>query len=161
MENIASNLEALGSTGQKFENAVAEIRRNLRSNDGSTFERGVEELGGFIFAYLGPQPAPLLPRYDVLAWEGYKDGWSVMLPCNWLQIMENTLDPVHVEWLHQNFADFIAQQLEAPEKRVSRTPHVKIGFNEFEYGIMKRRVVEGGSEGRDKSSHRFLFIFFF
>jgi len=26
----------------------------------------VQELGGVIFAYLGPEPAPLLPRYDVL-----------------------------------------------------------------------------------------------
>src|SRR5215208_3543830 len=25
----------------------------------------VEELGGLIFAYLGPEPAPLLPRYDL------------------------------------------------------------------------------------------------
>jgi nitrite reductase/ring-hydroxylating ferredoxin subunit len=30
----------------------------------------VEELGGLIFAYFGPQPAPLLPRYDILVDEG-------------------------------------------------------------------------------------------
>src|SRR5581483_4934678 len=29
----------------------------------------VEELGGVIFAYLGPDPAPLLPRWDVLVRE--------------------------------------------------------------------------------------------
>src|SRR5437588_12514691 len=27
----------------------------------------VEELGGLIFAYLGPQPVPLLPRFDLFA----------------------------------------------------------------------------------------------
>lgn len=27
----------------------------------------VQELGGVIFVYMGPEPAPLLPRYDVLA----------------------------------------------------------------------------------------------
>src|SRR5439155_24673468 len=26
----------------------------------------VEALGGLVFAYLGPQPAPLLPRWDLL-----------------------------------------------------------------------------------------------
>jgi 5,5'-dehydrodivanillate O-demethylase len=26
----------------------------------------VEELGGLIWAYLGPSPAPLLPRWDLL-----------------------------------------------------------------------------------------------
>ena len=26
----------------------------------------VQELGGLLFAYLGPEPAPLLPRWDVL-----------------------------------------------------------------------------------------------
>ena len=61
----------------------------------------VEELGGLVFAYLGPQPAPLLPRWEPFQWE---DGWSDIgtaeLPCNWLQCMENSLDPVHLEWLH-------------------------------------------------------------
>lgn len=61
VENIASNLEALGSTGQKFENAVAEIRRNLRSNDGSTFERGVEELGGLLGWESGNSDADAAP----------------------------------------------------------------------------------------------------
>ena len=29
-----------------------------------------EELGGLVFAYLGPEPAPLLPRYDLFVWPG-------------------------------------------------------------------------------------------
>ena len=29
----------------------------------------VEELAGLIFAYLGPEPAPLLPRWDRLVWD--------------------------------------------------------------------------------------------
>ena len=29
-----------------------------------------QELGGLIFAYMGPEPAPLLPRYDFLVGEG-------------------------------------------------------------------------------------------
>jgi len=64
----------------------------------------VEELGGLLFAYLGPDPAqaPLLPRWDVLARDDRKRT-IVVLPvhhCNWLQIQENTVDSVHTYYLH-------------------------------------------------------------
>src|SRR6266581_2958618 len=43
--------------------------------------------------------------------EGLRDiGWAV-LPCNWLQIMENSLDPVHVEHLHQYFSNYVLERL--------------------------------------------------
>jgi 5,5'-dehydrodivanillate O-demethylase oxygenase subunit len=62
----------------------------------------VERLAGMLFAYMGPQPAPLLPRWDVLVRE---DGSrliqsSPVLNCNWLQIQENTVDSVHTYYLH-------------------------------------------------------------
>ena len=68
----------------------------------------VEELGGFIFAYMGPEKAdpPPLPRYDVLVMDGYRvaergdtrlgKGYS----CNWLQGAENTTDTTHMTYLH-------------------------------------------------------------
>ena len=64
----------------------------------------VQQLGGVLFAYMGPDPtrAPLLPRWDVLA---RSDGRRniVVMPvhhCNWLQIQENTVDSVHTYYLH-------------------------------------------------------------
>jgi phenylpropionate dioxygenase-like ring-hydroxylating dioxygenase large terminal subunit len=33
-----------------------------------------------------------------------------ILPINWLQIMENSLDPVHTEWLHGHHYEFAGQQ---------------------------------------------------
>lgn len=64
----------------------------------------VQELGGLLFAYMGPDPAkaPLLPRWDVIAREDGKRT-IVVLPvheCNWLQIQENTVDSVHTYYLH-------------------------------------------------------------
>ena len=115
---------------------------------------------GLLFAYLGPEPAPMIPRWDLFAMDGVvRDIGHVVVPCNWLQIMENTLDPVHVEWLHQYFADFVAQRRENPEGRRPRAPHVKISFDEFAYGIIKRRVVEGGSEEDEdwKTGHPMVF----
>jgi len=117
----------------------------------------VEELAGLIFAYLGPQPAPLLPRWDVFAMPGVmRDIGATIIPCNWLQCMENSLDPVHVEWLHTHFSDYVLERLGRPDlkRRAIRNgvrddkpwKHEKIGFTVFEHGITKRRVLEGGSE---------------
>lgn len=119
-----------------------------------------ESAFGLIFAYMGPDPAPMIPRWDLFAMDGVvRDVGHALIPCNWLQIMENSLDPIHLEWLHQYFADFVAQQKENPEGRRSRTPHEKIGFDEFQYGIIKRRVVEGGSEDDEdwQSGHPMVF----
>jgi 5,5'-dehydrodivanillate O-demethylase len=60
-----------------------------------------EELGGLIFAYLGPEPAPLLPRYDLLCSEsGERTVGADEEHCNWLQRAENAADPAHVTILH-------------------------------------------------------------
>lgn len=64
----------------------------------------VQELGGLLFAYMGPDPAraPLLPRWDVLA-RNDRRRTIIVLPvhtCNWLQIQENTVDSVHTYYLH-------------------------------------------------------------
>ncbi len=110
----------------------------------------VQELGGLIFAYLGPQPAPLLPRYDILVWDNViRHAGFTMLPCNYMQAMENSLDPVHVEWLHGYYMDYVwgRKGVTNPQRFASR--HKKIGFTRFEHGIIKRRVVEGNSEADD------------
>lgn len=57
-----------------------------------------QELGGLVFAYLGPEPAPLLPSWDLLVMGNVvRDIGITEIPCNWLQCMENSLDPVHTE----------------------------------------------------------------
>ena len=109
-----------------------------------------QELGGLIFLYLGPSPAPLLPRFDLYVWDGVlRDIGYALLPCNWLQIMENSVDPHHLEWLHGHHLTTIRhkQGLSTPTFYPKR--HVKIGFDLFQYGIIKRRVLEGGSEKDD------------
>ncbi|HEY7064599.1 MAG TPA: Rieske 2Fe-2S domain-containing protein [Chloroflexota bacterium] len=75
----------------------------------------VQEDGGLIFAYLGPTPAPLLPRYDVLHRE---DGARVLRArggyCNWLQTAENAVDMPHLPWLHASvYPDFAGRRATA------------------------------------------------
>jgi 5,5'-dehydrodivanillate O-demethylase len=105
----------------------------------------VEELGGLLFAYLGPLPAPLVPRFSGFVWDrAIRAIGKAVVPCNWLQIMENSVDPVHTEWLHGALYEFVRES-EGAKVAISRH-HVKIAFDEFEYGIVKRRLLEGQSE---------------
>ncbi len=113
------------------------------------FTGSAELMGGMIWAYIGPDPAPKLPRFDVYVDPGFKDvGWSVV-PCNWLQIMENSVDPHHVEWLHGRYFKFIGDQKGFLAPPSFQKKHVKIGFDPMEWGILKRRVLEGNSEEMD------------
>jgi 5,5'-dehydrodivanillate O-demethylase len=110
----------------------------------------VEELGGLVFAYLGPEPAPLLPRYDLFVWTGVlRDVGRALLPCNWLQIMENSVDPVHLEWLHGRHLTAVREGRGAPGPTHYRRRHAEIGFDVFRHGIVKRRVLEGGTREDD------------
>jgi 5,5'-dehydrodivanillate O-demethylase oxygenase subunit len=108
-----------------------------------------QALGGMVFAYLGPAPAPLLPRWDLLV----RDDLDAMiemheLPCNWLQCMDNSMDPIHFEHLHGVFGNYQLKKLGRPPAMYPAR-HVKIGFDRFEYGIMKRRLLEGEPESID------------
>ncbi len=97
----------------------------------------VQKLAGLLFAYLGPEPAPLLPRWDALA---RKDGkrWvqiQSVLNCNWLQPMENSVDPSHAFWLHG---------VNSGKRPLDKLPYQeRHEFFRFEYGIMKRRLTPG------------------
>ena len=113
----------------------------------STKAYPVQELGGLIFAYLGPLPAPVLPRYDLLVWNDVlRHVGSTMLNCNFMQCMENSLDPVHVEWLHGYYMDYVWSSRDPNYTPRYQARHKKIGFDRFEHGLIKRRVMEGASE---------------
>jgi 5,5'-dehydrodivanillate O-demethylase len=118
-----------------------------------------QELGGLVWAYIGPDPVPQLPRYDVYVMDGLRDIGHAQLPCSWLQIMENAVDPHHVEWLHGRYFAFLAAQkgFEAPPS--FQRKHVRIAFDPFEHGIIKRRLYEGQSEEADdwKVGHPLVF----
>src|SRR5580765_583336 len=102
----------------------------------------VEVKAGLVWAYLGPAAAPLVPT-----WEPFTcaNGFVLIvfgeIPCNWFQCQENSIDPVHFEWLHGNWARALKGV------RGDRPPtHLKIAFDEFEHGFIYRRVLEGQSE---------------
>ena len=58
---------------------------------------------GIVFAYMGPpDQQPPFPVYDGVIRPGYRviPGQKYFYPCNWLQIMENAMDPAHTAFLH-------------------------------------------------------------
>ncbi|MCH8346829.1 MAG: Rieske 2Fe-2S domain-containing protein, partial [Chloroflexi bacterium] len=108
----------------------------------------VQEMSGLIWAYLGPAPMPLLPRYDLFVWDNVlRDIGTQVLSCNWLQCQENSLDPIHLEWLHAYQSGYILEREGVPaERRRPVQRHEKIGFDLFEHGIIKRRTYRGTRE---------------
>lgn len=120
----------------------------------------VEELGGFVFAYLGSDPKPLLPRYDLFVWDNVlRDIGQATIPCNWLQIMENSIDPIHFEWLHGHHLSSVRAQSNKSEPVYFKKHQIETGFEVFSQGIIKRRLLEGGSKEDDdwKIGHPLIF----
>ena len=62
----------------------------------------VEVDAGVVFAYLGPSAdQPAFPIYDTFDVPGTRRvPYAFHYPCNWLQVVENAMDPVHAVFLH-------------------------------------------------------------
>jgi 5,5'-dehydrodivanillate O-demethylase len=104
----------------------------------------VKKFIGMYWAYLGPLPAPEIPKYDVWA---RKDGrrrliLQPQLDANWVQPMENSMDPAHLQILHQTLA---FRGRTPPSTTRGFTDDVeKFEFYEVPYGIIKRRHYKNG-----------------
>jgi len=104
----------------------------------------VQKLAGLYWAYLGPEPAPVIPKYDVWA---RTDGWHWLralpqLDCNWLQAMENSVDTAHLHILHQ---ELVTDGFEVQSTTRGTIDNLeKFEVEEFLHGIIKRRVFKDG-----------------
>jgi 5,5'-dehydrodivanillate O-demethylase oxygenase subunit len=102
----------------------------------------VRECAGLIWAYFGPDPTPELPVYEPFSREGgFVEIVVADVPCNWFQCQENSCDPVHFEWMHDNWSI-----RRGGETGPYSAKHLKLGFDEFEHGFIYRRVREGQPE---------------
>jgi 5,5'-dehydrodivanillate O-demethylase len=101
----------------------------------------VRELAGLLWVYMGPLPAPELPVYEPFTWpNGFREIVLADIPCNFFQCQENSIDPVHFEWMHDNWSHRLAG------RDASTTKHLKLKFEAFEHGFVYKRVREGQSE---------------
>ncbi|OVZ56606.1 phthalate 4,5-dioxygenase [Pigmentiphaga sp. NML080357] len=96
----------------------------------------VAEKAGLLWAYMGPAPAPLLPDWEAFSWpNGFRQIVLSEIPCNWFQCQENSIDPVHFEWMHNNWS--LRQRGVLHPYSPS---HKEVGFEEFEYGFLYKRI---------------------
>ena len=71
----------------------------------------VQVVAGMIFVYIGPDPVPVLPRYDLLARDDCdRTIWASDDHCNWAQKAENGMDAAHSQALHASVYPSIALQ---------------------------------------------------
>ena len=105
----------------------------------------VKALAGLLWAYMGPLPAPELPDWEPFGW---KNGFTQIVlsevPCNWLQTQENSIDPVHFEWMHANWSVRLKGEDGPYGPR-----HLKVDFEEFEHGLLYKRIREDTGEDSD------------
>jgi 5,5'-dehydrodivanillate O-demethylase oxygenase subunit len=117
----------------------------------------VQERGGLVFAYMGDPPAPLLPNFDFLAATGERHvKITGVANCNWLQCVENGIDPLHVSFLHADVWDDLEVE---PEMGFTETrwglvhkayrPSQPGVWNYREHHLLMPGISAGGSQGRN------------
>jgi 5,5'-dehydrodivanillate O-demethylase len=114
--------------GWKFDTAGKCLDQPMEPK-GSVFKNKVRQkayvardMGGLVFAYMGPKPAPLFPRYDLLVQTDRRRAvWGRDVHNNWLQAVENPVDPYHVMVTHASIYPELA--MTQPEMIYKQTPH--------------------------------------
>jgi 5,5'-dehydrodivanillate O-demethylase len=136
----------------------------------------VQELGGLVFAYLGPLPAPAVPRWDLLVWPNAIRQIAInVLDCNWLQCQENTGDPTHSAYVHGHLFNYVLDKQGELDQRSGDRLHtmhqrkrVGIGIREIyaeqtEHGIRKGirySKALGADSDKDQEHSTVIFPFY-
>ena len=105
----------------------------------------VKKFVGFYWAYMGPKPEPMIPPLDIWVRQDGRRGVVVykVVDCNWLQSMENSVDPAHLQILHLN----TTWSRKAPSSTRGYIDEVeRVDYEEVPYGIMKKRVFKNGRQ---------------
>ncbi len=105
----------------------------------------VQKFLGFYWTYMGPEPVPVLPKYDIFM---RRDGHHTIkvyprLDCNWFVAAENSVDSPHLQFLHQGGPP----GTKVKPKNSTRGYIDDVESSEYyatDYGIIKRRTYKGG-----------------
>lgn len=102
----------------------------------------IREHYGLYWAYMGPPPAPLLPRYDVAELGPLTVKLTAPFACNWFQVVENNLDQSHVFILHQSTGGGGAKPTNTTRGRIDELERLEYG--EAPGGIRRSQVHKNG-----------------
>ena len=145
-----------------MESAKGNIKQKLKAYP-------VREMGGLVFAYMGPQPAPVLPRWDLLVWpNAIRQICMNVIDCNWLQCQENTGDPAHSAYTPGPLFKYALERQGRLQERASDSEHtlhkriqMGLGIKDvtaepsqygFEKGIVYSKALGANVEGYRKHS---------
>jgi 5,5'-dehydrodivanillate O-demethylase len=106
----------------------------------------VQKFIGFYWTYMGPLPAPVLPKYDIFTRRDgrFKIAQYPRLDCNWFVAAENSVDSTHLQLLHQEPPG--APQKPADSTRGYIDDVLNSEYYLTDYGIMKKRTYHGGTQ---------------
>ena len=123
-------------THQPFEDTAYPERNSKERIRATAYP--VQIKAGLVWAYMGPLPAPLLPDWEAFSWtNGFTQIVISEVPCNWFQCQENSIDPVHFEWMHENWGN---RQRTGEVKYGAK--HLELDFKEFDFGFTYHRIKE-------------------
>ena len=139
---------------QPFEPANSPLKNDVCPSD-----YVVEKLAGLYWAYMGPKPAPLLPRWEAAVATGGKRRVQVLpeIHANWLQVMENSVDTTHTHYLHAR----MMTELGMPERgayyaRPIEAYDFEVVKDDAWAGVRKIRTY-GGADGEKELGHPLIF----
>jgi nitrite reductase/ring-hydroxylating ferredoxin subunit len=106
----------------------------------------LHEYGGLVFAYMGPpELKPDFPIYDTFEVSGYHlepaepPSVANIKPCNWMNVMDNVVDPAHEPFLHTSISG--CQFFDKNGRPVSEAADLgEIIFEETPLGILTQEV---------------------
>lgn len=112
-----------------------------------------EELGGLIFAYMGPaDQRPLLPRYEALVRsDGTRRASHYLINSNYLQNVEGAVDTVHSSYLHRDDWSTVKHML-------SSLPKPEVEFEETNYGIWQKTGLPDANLGLVRDLDTYFFF---
>ena len=105
----------------------------------------VQKFVGFYWTYMGPLPAPVLPKYDIfMRRDGrFKITQYPRLGCNWFVSAENSVDSTHLQLLHQEPPEAKFKPLDSTRGYIDDV--LASDYYATDYGIMKKRTYHGGT----------------
>jgi 5,5'-dehydrodivanillate O-demethylase len=109
-----------------------------------------EEYLGLVFAYLGEGEPPPLPRYPEFESGCVVDAVTLNVPYNFFQNMENSVDTLHLSWVHRKsnfYSDSRLADYKEGEKSTGTMGDKIVEFTaeETEYGFVFRDIFDDGS----------------
>jgi phenylpropionate dioxygenase-like ring-hydroxylating dioxygenase large terminal subunit len=128
--------------------------------EGSTFKDRVrhpsypcQELGGFIFAYMGPPECkPLLPPYEVLArQDGTRTVSCYPISCNYLQALEGVVDTIHFPFLHSD-------HWTRAKHAMAAMPAPRVELRDADYGIWQKATHAIMPLGKQVSTYSYVIL---